>query len=226
MPFTLPGYVTVAARFNRSDGDVVVNTFAFKNAALGNEVGITGMLDEFYFGPVASEGGARIIDLLSERIIGGEYYFRDADQLAGTPGREYSMGGPFNPEATVPVLPPDLAVCASYRGALPTHKRRRGRIYLGPLSRDVDLPGLAYSVHDENGRVSAGTQALVNAAAARLAASDGGADYDWVIASRAGNSATPIVRGYCDQHFDTQRRRDPGTQTFGRHPDDWTVSGA
>ncbi len=223
MSFKLPGFTYAAARFDRLDGDVVMNGFWF-DTSQSNDQAVIAALESFYFEPVPNTGPAALIDMLSPRLAGGQWYLRDADQIVGTPGRDYPMAGPFKTDPTYPVLPPDVAIAASYRAAPPSTQRRAGRIFLGPLSRDVQAPGLSYAVVDDDGRISAGVRDLVNGAVERLAVNSTfpGA---WGIASRVGLGAfAPVTRGYVDQHFDTQRRRDPGTQTFGRHPDDWPAA--
>jgi hypothetical protein len=106
---------------------------------------------------------------------------------------------------------------------LPNSKRRRGRIYLGPLQATVEGGGGA-KLYNGTGRITDSVRANIAAACKGLAGLSPSNDVTWVIASRVGNVAAPIVRGYVDTAFDTMRSRDPQSQFFGRTDDTWAVS--
>lgn len=115
-------------------------------------------------------------------------------------------------------LPEEVAICLSFQGAQTSgtsQARRRGRVYLGPLDALSTISG---------GRVQPGATyigAIRTAAAGLLAAAAASADFDWVVYSPT-NAAlggaveawyTPVVSGWVDNAFDTQRRRGPTATT-------------
>jgi hypothetical protein len=220
VPFTLAGFTLVSVRFTRDDADVSVNTFCFEGAGgtQSNQEIVT-LLEDFYQGD--KTGNAALAAWLSPAITGGTAYMRQANAAVGTAGEEYTipnMVGIGNGR-----LMPDAAVCMSVRGEPPVTKRRRGRVFLGPFAQTryaTNEPTVAPA----SGGVTALLKAAVNLQAEELALQAVLAGHAWMIASRAGNTVARVRSGYCDDAFDTQRRRDPVTQVFGRHPNDWFVS--
>lgn len=118
-------------------------------------------------------------------------------------------------------LPREVAACLSYHGNLAglaedtpggvtgpkgdTHPaaRKRGRLYLGPLNHamlgaGVNGPGVKPEFR------SVVTQAARALALAVAAALEGLA---WMVWSRVAHSISPILGGFMDDAFDTQRRR-------------------
>lgn len=108
-------------------------------------------------------------------------------------------------------LPRELAICMSYRGTYVSGispKRKRGRIYLGPLATSsVSSAGLvAVGVRD----------GIATAADTLLGVSDGSAEFRWVVYSPTsdptgdGNDAAcwdAVTEGWVDDNVDIQRRR-------------------
>lgn len=105
-----------------------------------------------------------------------------------------------NAAAGVTDLPPEVALCASYHSAFVSgipNPRRRGRVYLGPFST--------------------GSTALTRPPdALRLLCVDwaetlwtpiGAADVTWVQRSETTGVTAPVVGGWVDNEWDTQRRR-------------------
>lgn len=104
-------------------------------------------------------------------------------------------------------LPHELAVCASFQGSRISgvpQARRRGRIYIGPLSASA-----------MNGAVPA-TAFLTAINTAMKGLADAGnptANWTWCVFSRRGiappapPNAVEIIDGWTDNAFDTQRRR-------------------
>jgi len=111
-------------------------------------------------------------------------------------------------------MPADAAICASYRGVPPVTARKRGRIYLGPCRQGALTT---------TGLILESSQVTIQQSCKRLAEKTQSVGR-WVIASRKYNQISSVVSGFVDEHFDTQRRRDPGTQFFGRRPDEWTAA--
>lgn len=106
-------------------------------------------------------------------------------------------------ESSVSSLPLEVAMCVSYSGHpdggfLPKG-RRRGRIFVGPLTVTAMAggtdPSIATTIRNET------------AAAAAALASSADETAAWVVWSRAANAVTGISEGYIDNEFDTQRRR-------------------
>jgi len=99
-------------------------------------------------------------------------------------------------------LPSELAVCISFQAARESgvpQARRRGRVYIGPLSTAVNLNGMVDPAHRD---------IFKNAAKGLLDASTAAANYVWVVHSH--NSETddrPVTNGWVDDAFDIQRRR-------------------
>lgn len=93
---------------------------------------------------------------------------------------------------------------AGPRGDAHPAARHRGRIYLGPLSNNslgagTNGPGLSDNLRDV--ATKAAKQFLITAASTAL---EGLA---WSVWSRTNNLLTPIIAGWMDDAFDTQRRR-------------------
>lgn len=104
-------------------------------------------------------------------------------------------------------LPEEVALCLSFRGALVSGEapaRRRGRVYLGPLtttSMAEDTDGHVRPVGGWTGALNDGVVGLRSALTS--------ASVQHVVWSRAGASFTPAVHYWYDNAPDTQRRRGP-----------------
>lgn len=101
---------------------------------------------------------------------------------------------------------PETAICASYRAEFPSgvdKATRRGRIYLGGIGGGCYTLGgaSAFPLVIQNFREDVGTflQTMIGSAAA--------IDWVWVVYSRKMDSSSPVVAGWVDNAFDTQRRR-------------------
>ena len=99
---------------------------------------------------------------------------------------------------------PELAICLSFQGdpasGIPM-RRRRGRVYLGPLAINVggtseDVPASMVAT------AAAAGQSLLNS-------SNASAAYEWIVLSQAGGglSAVKVTNGWVDNAWDIQRRR-------------------
>lgn len=114
-------------------------------------------------------------------------------------------------------LPEEVAIVLTLNGAPPITKRRRGRIYIGPLanqSTTVDWADTATPCRVElSGASNIGSCILDKASVL----ADNAAATPWCIRSQVPTeNYVPIVSGYVDDAFDTQRRRgpDPTTRNF------------
>lgn len=104
----------------------------------------------------------------------------------------------------------ELCVCLSYKGTYlsgVSPKRKRGRIYLGPLAANTISSGEV---------ASAAVTVFKNAAQTLLTASDASSQYRWVIYSPTTDSAgtgldldswDAVTEGWVDNNVDIQRRR-------------------
>jgi hypothetical protein len=98
-------------------------------------------------------------------------------------------------------LPEECSVCLSFRGDAPYTARRRGRIYIGPLSEATCVQATSGSFSTVNPPFIAALQA---AAAILMDDSDG---ILWCVYSPTGGTYTIVTNGWVDNTFDTQRRR-------------------
>lgn len=175
--------------------DVTVNTWGFDCTA--TEAGVQNVID-------ALNGFYSSIHGKLSAIMnwgGGVYKFYD---MGDTPPRV-----PFHEENAVVIgtagtgaMPAEVAICMSFQG-IPisgqSQRRRRGRIYLGPL----------YTGATDSSGVPASTliSTLATAASTFYTAQDG-SDWVWCVLSPTGGmNAVPVHDGWFDNAFDTQRRR-------------------
>jgi len=92
-------------------------------------------------------------------------------------------------------IPREIALCLSFYAGrnLP---RSRGRIYL-PAFCSITSAGV---------RPNASQRANALALAQGFA-NLGGPDVDWIVRSRVGDQSQPVTNAWCDDEWDTQRRR-------------------
>ena len=100
------------------------------------------------------------------------------------------------------------AICASFHGGAPITARRRGRIYVGPLgtlgvAADVTnaphRPATAFMTHLRDAMSRLRTQSLALSTPCI-----------WVIRSSMPSvNYVPVIGGWVDNAWDTQRRRGP-----------------
>lgn len=130
-----------------------------------------------------------------------------------------SGGGTITAAGASAGLPAEVAACLSFHGDLTDvpletdggtvrpAARRRGRVYIGPLNTTAnDTAGYT--------RLSSGFQNDI-AASASVLIDDSTADgMHWCVWSRMDTVLYPVVGGFVDNEFDTQRRR--GSKATGR----------
>ena len=118
-------------------------------------------------------------------------------------------------------LPEEVAVCLSYHGQPPITARRRGRIYVGPLTvASIAFQQATTAMPAIPGQEAAGSiNQYLNAFGAFLMAESANVGMPWSIRStRPEENYVTIVGGHVDNAFDTQRRRGctpSGRATFG-----------
>lgn len=203
---TLPHKSLIAA-------DNVINTFNFTGVddTEDQATAAVGIIKAFYN------------DLADTQVNPVKYYFSGEINFGGARIKIYDLA---DPEPRVPILdeslgttnvtpgsstnlPGEVAVCLSYSAAAESGvsaARRRGRIYLGPLCTTASTGTTAIAA-----RPLAGMLLDMSKAAAELASGPVGTQ--WCVWSRVNNAFYPIVQGYLDNAFDTQRRRGVATTT-------------
>lgn len=175
--------------------DRPVNTWAFtavdKSTPVSDE--ITDDLIAFYN---AVSGAFSGIYAQNGHVI---KFYDLADPQPRAPYYERTFNLTSNP--TQSPLPSELAICVSFQGNRVSgqdQKRRRGRVYLGPLATG----------QNDNGRPLGTTLTAINAAADDLlTASNGSANYAWCVYSRTDDAMVVVTNGWVDDAFDVQRRR-------------------
>jgi len=124
---------------------------------------------------------------------------------------------PFATAQGAPSLPNEVALAVSFHGDLSAvgefgsggtrpRARRRGRVFIGPL-----WDGTSASSSGNPARPSATFMEDLRLAADRLMIlSDDATTWKWVVphaAESAGWTSVPVIGGWVDNEFDTQRRR-------------------
>lgn len=196
--------------------DWAINTFAFDididEPTIGTSIAVlNGHLENFYMTDTPS--GQKVADYMSGFIDPGadkcEIRWFIMDGVSDGSGDDFdpypvvhTFTGPDTSASSLS-LPLEVAVCCTTIGAsLEPVRRRRGRIYVGPCNTDL----LANTTGD---RPSVATLAIttIAEAAARLANQTTTDENPWSVWSRAGAVLSPVVGGWVDNEFDTQRRR-------------------
>lgn len=216
------GYALVQMRLARVGGlpeDVVINTFHFSTPNLGSVTAAE-----------ASAVAAKVYDFYDKTWSPATVPVRSfLSASVATTGHETRVYDMEQPTPRAPILsvarslavgatsmPSEVALCLSYRGALESGTlpaRRRGRIYIGPLTQAAVLTGVAGDARPESSLITA----MLNAAKSSLM--EDVSLGDWCVASQPtpGGDVTlvPIVHAWVDNAFDTQRRRGgkPTTRT-------------
>lgn len=188
---------------NLPDSNSFVNTFFFRNDGIGVDADemadtVKDVLDSFY-AVVHSPATATIASILSIVIDTSvsEYRVYDLGEAAPRTPHVRSLGWSGTGGGG---LPNELSACISYY-ASSNVKRRRGRIFMGPLSSaTTTLP-----TGDQDVRVHPTTIGILAAGAADLANTT--EDVTWEVYSRMDDDFFPITAGWVDNAFDIQRRR-------------------
>lgn len=178
--------------------DVASNVFYFSTVAPitgTNASAIQTRLNAFY----------NAVDVLLSPILNsvvGSYRFYDmADPTPRTPLFTLPMAALTTGASGTAE---EVSICLSYRAAAVSGEpagRRRGRIYLGPLS----AASVTAATSGTYSNLSSSNRDIVANAAAVLA--DQSEAEQWCVFSEADQIARQIVAGWVDNSFDTQRRR-------------------
>lgn len=199
--------------------DVSVNTFHFDEvpASSPDPADLVTALDNFYTATYSGESGALMSyfsSTLGDTATVKVYNLDDA--IPRTPVLVDTFS--FTPNTGTGGLPEEMALCLSYQAA-PTsgelQRRRRGRIYFGPLSL-LAIEGAAASdttwpmpPRPASDLISRANKSMLNLVGEALAA-----DWLWVVRSTVGSGDTTLItEGWVDNAFDIQRRRGPAATT-------------
>jgi len=183
---------------------------------------------------VPSGGASDLASYLGEQITraaGGcevlVYGKDDFDGAVPFSSPQYSNVITLDAAAAGSTLPAEVAMAISFHGDLDgiqetavnpspppaiirPKARRRGRVYLGPL---MDAAGTEDPTsHDL--LPSSAFRNVCTGIMVDLAAAANAANLDWSVYSRADGASYPVVGGWLDYAFDTQRRR--GTAPIAR----------
>lgn len=108
-------------------------------------------------------------------------------------------------------LPSEVAICNSFAADVASGQsaaRRRGRVFLGPIAASAAAAGT-----DGFRRPSTLTMQTIADASETLLDNLAVDSWVWCVWSRTANELNPVVRGWVNDEFDTQRRRQPGALT-------------
>lgn len=121
----------------------------------------------------------------------------------------FTLAGPSGGSGGTEPLPGEVALVLTLLTDL-VSARGRGRLYIGPFNQAGDQTGPA-----NDSEPSLLVRNTLCVAAARLADAAVAAGCSWQVLSRAGGFINPVVGGYVDNAWDTQRRRGraPTTRT-------------
>lgn len=191
--------------------DVAINSFHFSTPdtdPAAEAAAIVNALDLFYNLNVGAE--ANVATYISEfvtRDTNGcrfDFFIDDINNQGLQGSVPWSLEGE-PPNSTLPL---EVSVCTSFVGANPglvPVRRRRGRIYIGPLGGNA----IEYNPDNPPEPATALVEILVGATE-RLASDSGlaSAGVEWQVWSRANDAGYQVISGWVDNEFDTQRRRE------------------
>lgn len=180
-----------------------INNWYFRN----DEIAVTpfnaikAVLDAFYFQPAAN-GFIIKAQMASHVLTAAEYRIYDLGQPPPRTRNTVVTAGSSSSQGAG--LPGEVAVCSSFYSGQNV-KRKRGRHYIGPL-------GAGASDGAGSPRPSPELRAAIIDRAKNVANST--ENVTWVVVSQVGVMANEVTGGWCDNAFDTQRRR--GNAPSGR----------
>lgn len=176
--------------------DVATNTWWFSHPTddmATMEPAITAALEDFY----------QVIDLyLAHYIDDGACIVRHYDWADPEPRVPITSGLALSIATTQDALPGEVSTVLSFRAALPSTPRRRGRVFLGPLRTTV----LSQSVSNPV-RVNPTYITAVGNAVAALQTGLDAAGITHMVYSKTAAQATGVALYWMNNEFDTQRRR-------------------
>lgn len=191
--------------------DVVVNTF-HAEATLG--VGVPQFaLDVFNFYDQVQTNGFRVWDFISQELTGDCTIKVYEDETAPPHIPVYTLTDTMAAGSALPSLPDECAAVLSFKAAsVPGIDIRstRGRVYIGPLNVAACAGFVAGPPYNWSEPVRVRTELRDTLClAGGILMANNSADQTWVVWSRVQATGYEIVEGFCDNEFDTQRRRSP-----------------
>ena len=174
--------------------NVSVNTWSIKTTTTGDLTALQAAVDElkaFYL----------TMDIYLSSVNASTMLFKAYDRADLSPRVPVLEDDQALTLSTGSMIP-QAALCLSFQGnriSGQSQARRRGRIYLGPLSSAAE---------GFDGRPAAAlVTALSGAGGTLLAASDADPDWSWCVWSEVDQAGIVIDNGWVDNRFDIQRRR-------------------
>lgn len=203
----LPDFFRAQAIFQGITGlpeDVFVNSFVFRN---DNDLGdtpeqvavrITDALHAFYTTPGVS--GFAISQFMTSRTITNQLRVKVYDLGQAVPRTPIENVRTIDPLPLTTGLPHEVAVVLSFYADrnLP---RRRGRVFIGPLAADASIEN-----HTDGPRPHVSLRTAITEAAETLRVGNG-QNISWHVLSGRDGNAFLVTGGWCDDGWDTQRRR-------------------
>jgi len=186
--------------------DRYVNTFHFEGGGTDYE-NIADMLDDFY-NAVAPGNSASLTQQMPNELVGNNMTINvyDLDEPMPRVPLYTSVRSMISPSSG-DGLPTEVALCLSYQAEQASgspQARRRGRLYLGPFTEATNSGGRpALAIR----------QIICRQAKELLNASIASSSWQWVVYSRVDGVGRNVVGGWCDDSWDTQRRRGPETSS-------------
>lgn len=102
-------------------------------------------------------------------------------------------------------LPEEVALVTTFFGSPPVTRRRRGRLYIGPLNSSTSV----IDHGDSSGPATPGLQIVLDLRDATKLLATANAVQWCIRSSLPTENFVPVAAGYVDNAFDTQRRRGP-----------------
>lgn len=206
----MPEHVIVQHAIHGKSGlaqDRYVNTFHLDTGVVPNTFPEIALLFPTFWSSVPTGESFGLKTLMSPLLNGVPAtvsFYAQSDPKPRTPRYVYQYT--FSTVTTNTPLPSEVAICLSYRARVVSGQnkaRRRGRIYLGPLSNapinNVN-PGSDAGLEDNIG-------SIITKAAAEFCAKLNTAGAKWVVWSEMDQAMNEIEVFSVDNAFDTQRRR-------------------
>lgn len=194
--------------------DIATNTWHFLGSEADASANLVAILDEFYNEYQGSGGSlGRVCDLIGASVTPASCRIK-AYNLSDAKPRVPFLDAAFPLDATSGTqMPREVALCLSYRAAQVSGAamaRRRGRVYIGPLTDNTD----DFPLTGNDRRPSSNVQNLLCAAAASMQDAAFVESLIWVVYSPTTNPSgsgesgvAPVVNVWVDNAMDTQRRR-------------------
>lgn len=200
--------------------DVSINTFHLSapDTSQATLDAIALAIERFYRTPydVDSDAVGSFISNVVLRASGSIEIYDWADPSPRVPIAFYPMELAAN--GVTSSLPNEVALCVSWQGDRQSgvnQARRRGRIFLGPLSTNATT-----TVANEPARPATAFIIAARRASERLVTELSEDEVRLAVWSRVSSQLTPVTNGWVDNDFDTQRRR----STIPTSRSTWTIN--